>query len=251
MKILRILGNGLIILGEIGAAAAVAWLGYTAPFAFAALSAVLALLLGLMLEAKRLRNELPFYFGAGRSPTAWLVPVVGLLEAAMKGLLAGVAAIFTFAGTDSGRLFWVAVLFGLTVYAGSSLLRVLSIKFDALPARWGFFRLASPLGLLYSAGIAMLGASAIITASSVPDIGWKIIWDMPANPSIAQVSELVFQLKQAFDDFVVRVLSVPIGETAARLAGIAVSVNVLAGFVAALYASLIAGAVRGAEQRLP
>jgi len=39
-------------------------------------------------------------------------------------------------------------------------------------------------------------------SASVGDIGWTMVWEMPAKPSVEQVSELLFQLKQAFDDFV-------------------------------------------------
>jgi len=77
-----------------------------------------------------------------------------------------------------------------------------------------------------------------------------IIFDMPPLPSIEQVSELLFQLKQAFDDFIVTVLSAVLDRQWARLAGIVISVNVLSGFVSALYASLIAAGVRASEDAL-
>jgi hypothetical protein len=172
------------------------------------------------------------------------------MEALMKAVLAGVAALFTFSGTDHTRLFWVAVVFGLTVFAGAAFLRVLSIKLNALPVRWGFFRLGPPLGLLFSAGLAVMIATSIIPTASLSDLGWKIIWDMPAHPTVDQVSELVFQIKQAFDDFVVTILATVMSKEWAQLLGIIVSVNVLAGFVAAVYAAVIASGVRAAEKRV-
>lgn len=251
MQVLRVLLNGVIMLAEVALVVGAAWIGLHHPFLFAALTAGLSLLLGLQLEAARLRNELPFYFEAGASLKFLFVPLVGVLEAVMKAVLAGLAALFTFSGTDPSRLFWVAVLFGLTVYAGSSLLRVLSIKASAHPQRWGYFRLGTPLGLLFSAGLAVLVATAILPPSNLADIGWKIVWDMPAKPTLEQVSELFFQLKQAFDDFVVALLSTVLPPDWARVAGVLASVNVLAGFVAAVYAAIIAAMVRGAEARLP
>jgi hypothetical protein len=251
MIVIRILLNGLIMAAEIGAVAAVAWLGFTYPFAFAAVTAGLSFLLGLRLETKRLSFELPFYFEGARSPRILLVGLVGFVEALMKGVLAGLAALFTFAGTDSTRLFWVAIVFGLTVYAGSTALRALSVSFRAQPWRWGYFRLAPPLGLLFSAGIAVLAAYGILAATSVGDIGWKLVWELPQRPSVSQVSELFFQLKQAFDDFIVTLLKTVMAEQWARLIGIVVSVNVLTGFVASVYAALIAAMVRTAEEGLP
>ncbi len=144
----------------------------------------------------------------------------------------------------------MAVLFGVCVYTGAALLRLLSLRSDALPMRWGYFRLAPPLGLLFSAGLALLAVAAILPPTNVTDIGWKIIFDTPTRPSVEQVSELFFQLKQAFDDFIVRALSVVLDERWARLVGIVISVNVLSGFVSAVYAAIIASGVRKAEDAL-
>jgi hypothetical protein len=250
MIVLRIFLNGLIMAAEIAAVAGVAMLGYAYPFHFAALTAGLSFVLGLRLETARLGYELPFYFEQGGSPRFILVPFVGLVEALMKAVLAGLAALFTFAGTDRDRLFWVAVVFAITTYAGASALRALSVSFKAQPWRWGYFRLAPPLGLLFSAGIVALGAFGLIGAASVGDIGWKLVWELPAQPSVSQVSELFFQLKQAFDDFIVTLLGTVMSADWARVAGIVVSVNVLTGFVAAVYAAAIAAIVRTAEDGL-
>jgi len=251
MIILRIFVNGLIMAGEVAAVVGVAAFAYHYPFLFSAVTAGLSFLLGLRLEVARLRYELPFYFGGLIKRGTIITGLVGAFEALYKGVLAGVAALFTFAGTNTDRLYWVAVVFGVCIYLGASLLRVLSIRAEALPMRWGYFRLAPALGLLFSAGLALLAAAHVLPAVSVADIGWKIIFDMPAAPSIGQVSELLFQIKQAFDDFIVTVLSVVLDEKLARLIGVVVSVNVLSGFVSALYASLIAAGVRRSEEALP
>lgn len=251
MIVIRILLNGLIMAAEIAAVAAVAWLGYHHPFLFAALTAGLSVLLGLRLETKRLAFELPFYFEGARTPRLVLVALVGSVEALMKGVLAGLAALFTFAGTDSDRLYWVAIVFAVTTYAGSSALRALSVSFRAQPWRWGYFRLAPPLGLAFSAGIAALAALGILGTTSVGEIGWKLVWELPQKPSVSQVSELFFQLKQAFDDFIVTLLGTVMPADWARVVGIVVSVNVLTGFVASVYAAVIAASVRTAEEGLP
>jgi hypothetical protein len=250
MIVLRILVNALIMAAEIAAVAGVAAFGYHHPFIFAGVTAALSFLIGLRLEVARLRYELPFYFGALVTPGVLLTGLVGFSEAALKGVLAGVAALFTFSGTDADRLFWVAVVFGVCIYAGASLLRLLSIRANALPMRWGYFRLAPLLGLMFSAGLALLAAVTVLPAASVGDIGWQILFNLPPHPSIEQVSELFFQIKQAFDDFIVTVLSVALNAQLAWLAGIVVSVNVLSGFVSALYAALIAAGVRRAENAL-
>jgi hypothetical protein len=64
MIVVRIFLNACIMAAEIAAVAAVAWAGLTYPFTFAAVTAAVCLVMGLNLEAARLKNEMPFYFGA-------------------------------------------------------------------------------------------------------------------------------------------------------------------------------------------
>lgn len=250
MALIRIVLNGLIMAAEIAAVAAVAYFGFLHPFIFAAVTAVLAFLVGLRLEYARLAFEFPFYFEAGRAPRLWFAWMVGLGESVAKALLAGVAAVLTFSGTDTERLWLVAIVFGLSVYFGAWMLRSLAQSLGARPERWGYFRLAAPLGVIFSTGIAVLIWADAIAQPSISDISLRTIWDLPAQPSIAQMSELVFQLKQAFDDFVVRVISVFVPLEAARVLGIFLSVNMLTGFVSALYASIVASGVKRAEDVL-
>ncbi len=250
MIVIRIFLNGLIMAAEIAAVAAVAAAGYLHPFLFAAGTAALAFIVGLRLEYARISFEIPFYFEFGRSPRLWFAWLVGFSESFTKALLAGVAALFTFAGTDGDRLFWVAVVFGVSVYLGSGLLRWLSLRYGAKPSRWGYFRLAAPLGVAFSAGLTLLAVLGYIPLPSISDIGLKVLWELPERPSVEQVSELVFQLKQAFDDFIVRAIGVFVPLDVARGIGIVLSVNMLTGFVSALYSSVIASGVRMAEDGL-
>ena len=78
-----------------------------------------------------------------------------------------------------------------------------------------------------------------------------IVFDLPAKPSISQASEVLFVLKQKFDAMIVLALSGFMSPEAAQLAGTLVSVNVLSGFVIAIYAVLIAEAVRWLEEASP
>lgn len=242
---LAILTNGLIMLAEIAATVAVAALGYHYPMYFAAITAALTLALGARLEYARLTHELPFYFegGGGRwRMAATLAMTAG--ETVLKAALAGIAALVTFSGTDQGRLFVVAVVFGVAVYVGAALVRRLAISFGARPLRWGYFRLAVPLGLLFSLALAFL------PAPSFTDLGRQLIFDLPQRPSLGQASELLFVLKQKFDEMVAAMLAWLLPADWARIVGALVSVNVLTGFVASVYAAVIASAVNAAETRM-
>ncbi len=245
MSVLRVFVNLLIMAAELALIVAVAWLGYHYPLAFAGLTAAVSLFLGLRLEYARLSHEFPFYFGRPLSGRWFLAHIVSGTDAFVKALLAGVMALITFSGTDQDRLFWVAIIFAAVTFAGSSLLRRLSISLDARPSRWGYFRLAAPLGLLFSLALSFF------PALSFANIGYKVIFDLPARPSVAQASEVLFILKQKFDALIVTVLSSFMPLDVARVAGALVSVNVLSGFVIALYAVVIAEMVKFFEERTP
>ena len=241
MAVIRIVVNTIIFALEVAAIMAVAWLGWRYPFVLAGLAAVIALVMGVVLERARLKNELGFYFGRGVTVLSWLGAGVATIEAALKALLASVITLLTFSGTDANRLQLVAIVFGCCIFAGSSILRRLSIIFDANPTRWGYFRLAAPLGVLYSAAVSFL------PHPTTADISKRLLFDTPARPSLAQASELLFVLKQKFDDIVVGMLGIYLPPEAAKIAGILVSVNMLTGFAIALFAVAIAEVVRRME----
>src|SRR5690606_35481583 len=116
-------------------------------------------------------------------------------------------------------------------------------RFKARPLRWGYFRHAATLGLLFSAGAALLPAPGMI------EVARRATFDLPAKPSLEQGSEFLFALKQTFDSVVVQLLGWVFDPQVARAVGVLVSVNVLTGFVASLYAMVIVDLVRRAEER--
>jgi hypothetical protein len=241
---MRIVANIVIFAIEVAAIIAVAWLARAEPLLFAAATALLALGLGTLLELHRLRNELPFYFERPLAAASLATWVVAVLEATVKAILAGLVALLTFSGTDEARLAWVAAIFAATVFAGTSLLRRLVMSLDARPARWGWFRLAAPLGLIFSLALTIL-----LPPVSLVDLGTYATFRLPERPGIGEAAELLFLLKSAFDQLIVTLLSQAIDPDLARVAGAVISTNVLAGFVAALYAVMIADGVRRLEAR--
>jgi len=243
MMILRFLMNILIMAVEFALIGACAWLGYHFPLYFAILTVTISLALGIWMENARLIHEYPFYFERPLSGHALFLRLIAFLDTLVKALLAGMMALLTFSGTNTERLFWVAIIFAGVVFAGSSLLRRLSISLEAHPSRWGYFRLAAPLGLLFSLALSFL------PRPSFADIGYKVIFDLPQNPSISQASEVLFILKQKFDALIETVLAVFMNADVAKILSAIVSVNVLSGFVIALYAVLVAEIVRFFEQR--
>lgn len=236
-----ILWNGLVMLMELAAIAAVAWAGYEFPLYFALATGAIALIMGARLEYARIQNEFPFYFDRvpGRAMIfAWIVAAG---EAVVKALLAGIVALMTFLGTDPGRLAWVAGIFGACLFIGVQITRWLANHLRARPLRWGYFRLAAPLGLLFSIG------QSFLPAPGFPELARRATFDMPAKPTMEQASEFLFLLKQTFDDIVERMLTWVLDPGVAQVVASLVSVNVLSGFVISIYAVLIAEGARRME----
>lgn len=249
MIVLRVVVNALVMAAEIAAVAGVAWLGWQYPFYFSAATALVGFLLGWHLDYLRLKHEYPFYFNVDRPRFLLGLRLISLGDSLVKGIVAGLVALLTFSGTDDARRLAVAVCFGVAIYAGASLLRRLSMSFGAKPARWGFFRLAVPLGLVFSSGVALAAALGYLKTPTLTDIGRQLVFDMPSKPSIDQVSDLLFNLKQYIDSVIATLLTSMMPVEWAQVLGLVISVNVLTGFIVAIYALLIAEVVRWIEQR--
>lgn len=244
MYLLRILNNAFAISVEIGLVVAVAWLGYAWPLGLAVVTVLVSLGLGVYLEIARLTYELPFYFRKIGKLRRLGATLLATGEAIFKALVAGLVALITFSGTDTARLGTIAAVFGIIIFAGAGVLRRLSISFGAVPARWGYFRLAAPLGVLYSLVLSLWPAESLTT------IGYEIL-NLPERPTLEKASELLFVLKQKFDELIVSVLSLVLHADLARIAGALLSVNVLTGFVLALYAVAVSEIGRMIEESGP
>jgi hypothetical protein len=241
MRVLgRILINALAMALELGIAAGIALLAFRLPLMFAALTGVVALVMGTRLERARLLNELPFYFGVGAKRSNFMVTSIAAAEAAVKAVVAAAVALITVSGTDQTRLYWIAILFGVSVYVGSAILRWIAIRLGAMPSRWGYFRMAAPFGLLFSIAMATLSEARILTPPTYTDLARRLVFDLPKRPNLAEASEMLFLLKQKIDELILSFLNVFLGPQAAHIVAMLLSVNALAGFLIAIYAAMIA-----------
>ncbi|MFN0219135.1 MAG: hypothetical protein ACKVP4_10005 [Hyphomicrobium sp.] len=241
---MRILFNAFIMIAELAAIVAVAWLGLTSPLMFAAVTMLLALGLGVSLEIARLKNEMPFYFDREPGRFTLFTRAVGSLEAFVKSALAGAAGLLTFLGTDQERLTTIAIVFGVCLFLGCQIVGWLTRRFKARPLRWGYFRLAAPLGLLFSFGLSFLPAPGL------SELAKRVTFDLPARPTMEQASEFLFLLKQSFDEMVAKMFGLVMDASWAQTLSAIVSVNMLTGFVLALYAVVISDGVRRLEERV-
>jgi hypothetical protein len=247
---MRAVTNFAILTIELATIAAAAWLAFASPIAFGALTALLILLVGFTLERARLNHDVPFYVDRHDARAHWrrvIFAVVAAGEALARALLAGAVAILTFAGKDTHRILLLVVLFGTTVFFGSSVLRRLSRSFAVHPARWGYFRLAVPLGVMFSLGIQILVGIGLIKLSSLSEIARTIVFELPERPDLAQVTEFMFNIKQTLDALVYAFLERITEPAYATVIGVVVSINVMAGLVISIYAVVVAEIVRKLE----
>lgn len=242
MFIIHVLINLFIVAAELALAAAAGWLAATEPVAFAALTAFLAVVLGVRLELRRLAFEAPFYFEQSSGIGRLFRALIGGGQALFKGVLAGLVALMTFSGTEQSRLQVVAGLFVVCALIGSTLLRRLTISLGARPAHWGFFRMAAPLGLLFSS------AMSFFPAPSSLDVARRVLLDLPMRPSIAQAGEALFSLRLWIDDLLVRLISGYAGPEWGKVIGILIGSNMLVGFILAIYAVMLSEVVRTLEE---
>lgn len=247
MIIVRVFVNAFIMALEVAAILALAWVGFNYPYVFAGVTAVIAFALGAVLEQARFKNDLPFFFDKVGWLRTLVYAVVAGVEAVIKGLLAGLVALLTFSGTDDVRRYWIAVAFATSVWFGAAVLRRLAISFNARASRWGYFRLALPLGLVFSLGVTGLNAFGLVKTPGIWELWKTLALELPNVPSLPQLSELLFKLKLFFDGLVVAILEKFLPASIAQAVGVLVSVNTLTGFVAAVYAVLISELVLRAE----
>ena len=247
MMLVRFLINLIGLIVELVAIAGIAWLGYRHPYLAGLLAAGLAFILGLMLERSRLLIEIGYYFGRPLSRLSWAAASVALMEALVKAMLAGVVTLVTFSGTNDDRRLIVAIVFGVCLFAGSSILRRLSILLRADPSRWGYFRLAAPLGLLFSATLYVMTLLQVLPRPSFTELAGQLVLNTPVSMTLESASELMFMLKQKFDDIMMMILGTFLPAQWAEAATVLVSVNVLTGFAIAVFSVAIAEIVRRIE----
>jgi hypothetical protein len=238
---MRILLNLIALLVELALIAGLGYLGARHPEYLAVVAAACTLLLGGYLEYARFAHEMPFYFE--RELSGWrkvLARIWTASETFAKAAVAGFIALLTFSGTDADRLQWTAILFIVVLFVGTTALLRVSLTWGRGAVRWGYFRLALPLGILFSAGIYALGEANLIKTASFSGIAYNATFNLAMQPKLADASEFLFQLSQATDNLIGTMLALVIPESYVPAVQIVASTNVLPGFMISVFAVAIA-----------
>ncbi len=245
---MRVFINFIALAVELALIVGIAFVGSRYPQEFAILTAAVALLAALFLEYARFAHEMPFYFGRSLSGIASVGARVWTTgESVFKSVVAGFVALLTFSGTNPERLMWTGVLFGVCVFIGTTLLLRIKLGWGVRAVRWGYFRLAIPLGFLYSAGIYVLTQAGKVPTASFGDVAYDATFNLARNPSIADASEFLFKLTQATDSLIAALLGAVIPQDYVPWVQIVASTNVLPGFILAVYCVAIVRIVHGIQ----
>ncbi|MEL6225785.1 MAG: hypothetical protein AAFR01_02050 [Pseudomonadota bacterium] len=228
--------NVVALFVEIALIGGAAFVGAKHPEWFAALAVLVAFSSGVTMDYARLAHEMPFYFGRALSGIrSSLARAWATTEALLKATFAGFIGLLTFSGTDQARLDYTAVLFAVCVLVGTSVLTRISFRWGQGALRWGYFRLALPLGILFSAGVYAMGESGLIQQASAASLAGDIIFNLAQSPDIKTASEFLFRLGQATDNLIGTMLGFAVPAEYVPIVQIVASTNVLPGFVIAAF----------------
>ena len=233
---MRFVVNFLALVIELALIGAVGYLGALYPLHFALVTAGVTLIAALGLEHARLVHEMPFYFGRPLSSAAMAgLRVWSSSESIVKAIIAGFVALLTFSGTNDERLFWTAILFAACVFVGTTVLLRVFLTWRERAVRWGYFRLAIPLGFLYSAGVYVLTQAGKLPSAHFGDVAFDATFNLARSPTIESASEFLYKLSQATDGLIGALLSTVLPPDVVPYVQILASTNVLPGYILAVY----------------
>lgn len=233
---MRVLVNIVALAVEIALIGGVAYVGAKYPQIFALATVGVALSAALTLEYARLAHEMPFYFGRKLSGIGAIAARVWTTsESLFKSVIAGFVALLTFSGTNPDRLMWTAGLFAVCIFVGTTVLLRIKLNWGVRAVRWGYFRLAIPLGFLFSAGVYILTQAGKLPTATFGNVAYDATFNLARHPSIEAASEFLYKLTQATDSLIAALLGAIIPPAYVPFVQIVASTNVLPGFILAVY----------------
>src|SRR5262249_52799946 len=141
--------------------------------------------------------------------------------------------LFVFLGTEWQRIAFAAVAFGGCAALGAWTLRALAATSSVHPARWGYFRLAVLLGVIFSATLSM------VAQNPLKNIAWKLGEAYWKGLILPQLADVIHGVRAQTDRALAFLFEKALGAEIGAIAGLIVSLDTLQGFAIALYAILI------------
>jgi hypothetical protein len=186
------------------------------------------------LEFDRNTHDLNFYIAGeiSNSFRRW-VKTYAVLEVIGRSAIISVLSILLFSGTDSWRIWLLAILFVSGVFVGRHFLGIASRFTSVSVIRWGYVRLSILIGIPFSI------LSGLVPGMSVREVTWTSLDTLVRGPDIDKAAEIIFGTFQVVNQFIEWLLQGLLGTFLGWIVSLMISVNVLFGFVIVLYSLIL------------
>ena len=205
------------------------------PWLFGLATFLISVFLFGPIERDRNLHDISFYVHGNLSKSQEkYIYYYGILETIGRGVFLGFLPVFIFSGTESERIFKLATIFAVCVFFGYFVLYVIKTRTQINPARWAYVKISVVLGLIFSL------FSSLVPGQSLKEIATqtaKSRWWRELN--FNEVAELLYGMLYQVNNFITTVLIKIFGNVLGQSLGFFISVNVLYGFVIALYSLLL------------
>ncbi|MEN2495147.1 MAG: hypothetical protein TECD_01065 [Hyphomicrobiaceae bacterium hypho_1] len=227
------------VIAEFFMIVSVTCLALTHPFLLAGITTVSIIIIGCILEWSKQYHEDTFYFNNKNQSRLLISGFVGICDGFVKALSAGFAIILTFTGSDKDRIFVLACIFAMCLFLGTTIIRRGFYIHGMHPIKWGYFRLAVPLGIIFSMGVQFAANFNLIKVPSIQSLAGSLIFDLPEQPNIEDLSDLAFKIRYCIDALIANTASSLLGKIYAPVVAVLISVNILIGFAIAAIVVII------------
>jgi hypothetical protein len=186
------------------------------------------------LEFDRNSHDLNFYVTGevSNSFRRW-VKTYAALEVIGRSVIISVLSILLFSGTDSGRIWLLAILFVMGVFVGRHFLGIVSRFTSVNVVRWGYVRFSILLGIPFSI------FTGLVPGMSISEVTWSSLQALVREADIDKVAEIIFGSLQIVSQFIQWLLQGLLGTFLGTIVSLLISVNVLFGFVIVLYSLIL------------
>jgi hypothetical protein len=149
------------------------------------------------LEFDRNSHDLNFYVTGevSNSFRRW-VKTYAALEVIGRSVIISVLSILLFSGTDSGRIWLLAILFVMGVFVGRHFLGIVSRFTSVNVVRWGYVRFSILLGIPFSI------FTGLVPGMSISEVTWSSLQALVREADIDKVAEIIFGSLQIVSQFI-------------------------------------------------
>ena len=199
----------------------------------------LAIVVFAKIERDKNRHDREFYFrGTPSESTIKWLRRIGNTEIVGRGLLLAATSLLLFRGTEPTRVMTNRASFFVCTVLAYLIIRHLDRRsnFDAL--RWGYVKLSLMVGIIISLPVGMTSPIGLVETAG------RMVKILSPFTSVDDVVEVVSSLSAYLNNTIRWVIQKAVGDFLGYVISMALSTNVVYGFIVVLYASALHLAVK-------